>query len=286
MLLYSIFILSRFERVLGLLPDPLAGQLRGNLSGMAIATEIVAFVPPVLFFFFLSKRDRKKIDWFSFVPFDFWSFIVSLALWVPVAALIVNIGIFMGVDNGFIDPLRTSVPKLNIFATCIVPAILEEFFMRGAVLTSLRKGGRTFAVFFSSVCFAMLHGNLYNFLGPFLAGLVFAVMTVLTGSVLPAIGAHFIHNAFSYYIGSAVLKISNQISMEIVLFAIIVLFLLLTYVTLSQFQNVLLYEEVSEAKGMAEKPLRGIIFATVLSIPMLGYYLFFCHNVGLFAWPF
>lgn len=284
MLLYSILMLSQFDRVVGLMPEQLVKLLSFNMSVMAIVTEIVAFAPPVLFFWLLLRKRGERAGWVSFVPFRFWPFIGSVALWVPVAALIVNIGVFMGVDNGLVDPLLSVVPNLNIFATCIVPAILEELFMRGSILTSVGKGGKSFAIFFSSVCFAMLHGNMHNFLGPFLAGLIFAIMTVLTGSVVPAIVAHFINNAFSSYASTVILKISSQISMEIILFTIIVVFLLLTYVALSQYQNILLYEEAEEKK-IDSKERQGTIFATLSSIPVLGFILFFFYNAGMIFGP-
>lgn len=284
MLLYSILVLSQFERIFFSLPPSWAGLLQKDLSAAAIGTEVLAFVPPVLFFLWVNRKNGGENKWFSAVPLRFWPFAASLALWVPIATLIVNIGVFMGMDGGGrIDPV-VSAPQLNIFATCLVPAVLEEFFMRGAVLTSLRKGGRAFAVFFSSVCFAMLHGNLHNFLGPFLAGLAFAAMTVLTGSVLPAVAAHFIHNAFAYYAGGMILKVANFISMEVILAVIVLLFLLLTYLALSQYQAVLLQEEESGGPPAAEnRPGWGTVLPLLSSVPIVCFFLLFLHNTGLFT---
>ena len=107
-----------------------------------------------------------------------------------------SLGLF-GIENG-ID-LSTNAKSLveiilGIIAVAIIPPLVEEFVFRGILLGKLRKYGDAFAVFMSSVLFALMHGNIVQIPFTFIVGLVLAFMTVKTESVLPAIVVHFIIN--------------------------------------------------------------------------------------------
>ena len=50
------------------------------------------------------------------------------------------------------------------------------------------------AILISALCFALITGTPSNFLGPLAAGLLFGYMTLITGSVWPAVIGHFFNN--------------------------------------------------------------------------------------------
>lgn len=86
---------------------------------------------------------------------------------------------------------------LVIISTAVVPALVEEFAMRGAVLGALRKFGDGFAIFVSSIIFALMHGNLVQIPFAFIVGLGLGYAVVKTGSVWTGVVIHFINNFIS-----------------------------------------------------------------------------------------
>ena len=81
-----------------------------------------------------------------------------------------------------------------IFTISVMPAIVEEFAFRVVVLGSLRRYSDTFAIFASAALFGLVHGNFVQIPFAFMVGLVFAYITINTGSVIPAMIIHFLNN--------------------------------------------------------------------------------------------
>ncbi|MBR1730844.1 MAG: CPBP family intramembrane metalloprotease, partial [Ruminococcus sp.] len=70
----------------------------------------------------------------------------------------------------------------------------DEFLFRGVVLGKLRFFGDSFALFMSSMVFALMHGNIIQIPFAFIVGLALAFLTVKTNSLLPSMAVHFIVN--------------------------------------------------------------------------------------------
>ena len=84
-----------------------------------------------------------------------------------------------------------------LIATAIVPALIEEFALRGIVLGSLRKYGDTFALIASSICFGIMHSNFEQIPFAFMVGLFLGFSVIKTGSLRVAIAVHFYNNLIS-----------------------------------------------------------------------------------------
>lgn len=83
---------------------------------------------------------------------------------------------------------------LSVIATAIVPALVEEFAMRGLVLGSLRKFGNGFALVASSICFGIMHGNFVQMPFAIVVGLFLGFTVIKTNSLRVAIAVHFVNN--------------------------------------------------------------------------------------------
>lgn len=83
------------------------------------------------------------------------------------------------------------------FALAFLPAVSEELFFRGAVLSSYQNRSYSAAVFGSAFLFALLHASPYNLIGPFFAGMIYALLALLFDSVYPALLAHLINNTLT-----------------------------------------------------------------------------------------
>lgn len=100
-------------------------------------------------------------------------------------------------------------PYLFAFVTAIVAPITEELFFRGFLFKGLReKYGWVNALMFSSIIFALFHGQIATLIPTFLLGALFAYMYQRTESVYPGMILHFIVNAM----GVAVLLAADQMS--------------------------------------------------------------------------
>ena len=96
---------------------------------------------------------------------------------------------------GWLD--QTPLP-LVIFALALVPAFCEELFFRGYVLSGLRSGLRTAgALVVMAIAFGLYHYDPHRFVGTAALGLLLGLIVVASGSVYPAMLAHFMHNAIS-----------------------------------------------------------------------------------------
>lgn len=83
----------------------------------------------------------------------------------------------------------------NIVILAVVPAICEELIFRGIIFNGLKQYGVKTAVIGSALLFALIHGNIQQTLYPIIFGVVLAIITLKTNSLIPAIAAHFTNNA-------------------------------------------------------------------------------------------
>ena len=86
---------------------------------------------------------------------------------------------------------------LMFIKVAVVPALIEEFAVRGVMLPVFRRYGDTFAVVASSAVFALLHANLVQFPFAFSVGLVLGYIACRTNSIWYGVLIHALNNAVS-----------------------------------------------------------------------------------------
>jgi ABC-2 type transport system permease protein/sodium transport system permease protein len=112
---------------------------------------------------------------------------------------------------GTLDPLTREflqIPFWIIFATsALIPAIAEEFFFRGFVLSAFRhrvSNGR--AILYSALIFGLFHVingstlSIERFIPTVLIGLALGLLAVRTRSLWPGILTHTIHNGLLFWL--------------------------------------------------------------------------------------
>lgn len=82
----------------------------------------------------------------------------------------------------------------ELLGAVILAPIGEELIYRGVVLRCSAKISQKFAIFFSAFIFGIMHGNPYQFVLGFLLGIPLAMVTLKTGSIVPAIICHMTNN--------------------------------------------------------------------------------------------
>ena len=92
-------------------------------------------------------------------------------------------------------PETLPVAVLYIAALAIVPAIAEESFFRGALLTGLLDGSRRVtAAVLTTAAFALMHGSAANLPSLLVVSLMLTLLMLHTGRIAVPMSAHFFYN--------------------------------------------------------------------------------------------
>ena len=110
-----------------------------------------------------------------------------------------------------------------IVKTAVLPALIEEFAMRGVVMQSLRKYGDWFAIIMSSLVFALLHGNMVQIPFAFIAGIAIGYAVTVTGSMWTGILIHFLNNLASIIMQIGIDNCSETVSAVITMSVVFVI---------------------------------------------------------------
>lgn len=172
--------------------------------------EFILLIPIAVIFLW------RRVSWIAlgFKPFNRDALALGCGLLVAVYVLVIINNLIMmalGVvtQADVISDILGEIdaPYLFAFTTAIVAPITEEMFFRGFLFKGLReKYGWVNALMFSSIIFALFHGQLATLLPTFLLGALFAYMYQRTESIFPGMVLHFTVNAM----GALVLLLANQ----------------------------------------------------------------------------
>ncbi len=95
-----------------------------------------------------------------------------------------------------INPTGVGTYFLALFLLAVIPAIEEELIFRGIIFNGLRSRFKDYqAILISAVLFALMHGNLQQFVYPIFLGIILAWVVMRTGSLVSSILVHMINNA-------------------------------------------------------------------------------------------
>jgi membrane protease YdiL (CAAX protease family) len=83
----------------------------------------------------------------------------------------------------------------NLIVIGLIAPVCEEVLLRGAFQGTLERRGPVRAIAWTSLVFGVIHMNPFNFIGPILMGVGLGLVVWRTGSILPAILWHAVHNS-------------------------------------------------------------------------------------------
>ena len=115
------------------------------------------------------------------------------APWSPAFCLVV----FLGLANagnlfGGLDLF------IRYFSLCVVPAVLEEIYFRGALQGIMRPSGSSVAIFAPALLFALLHLDLAQSITALVCGIFLGWLVERSGSILPGMLLHFTNNTLAF----------------------------------------------------------------------------------------
>lgn len=101
------------------------------------------------------------------------------------------------VTHAFLRADTISVLLFNLFMIAVIPALGEEFMFRGVVLRIMKDWSRSahVAIWLSAILFSFIHMQFLGFFPRMILGVLFGYMVVWSGSIWPAVVAHFVNNA-------------------------------------------------------------------------------------------
>ncbi len=167
---------------------------------------------------------------------------------------------------------------IMIIYTCIGAPVTEEIFFRGMVLKSFSKASQRFGIFFSAVLFGLAHSNIPQFLLAFMVGVFLAHITLIHGSLIPAMIVHACVNTYSTIASELDLKGSALIIFNEI------------FIVLAMLGLVALLIFASKERLPATTPAqtrRGFSLAILTPLAALAFILQICYTLSLiFSSPF
>ncbi|MBQ7595385.1 MAG: CPBP family intramembrane metalloprotease [Clostridia bacterium] len=174
---------------------------------VSVFTSVIGvMVPFYIASLFYSEKDRERC-------IDFGRPVSSRAFWLAVVAglAVCLAGDYLsGGFTGFVSALGIDFKDVDlnnpstagqffmqILQIAVVPAVAEEFAVRGVVMQPLRKYGDRFAIIMSSLIFALMHGNMLQIPFAFIAGIALGYFAISTGSIWTSVAIHLCNNLFS-----------------------------------------------------------------------------------------
>ncbi len=193
--------------IVSFLPKAAEGFVRyQNYIQLGLIT-LLTFIVPIMVYgvAFWRKTDRSDAEEMRFNNFSekLVGFIVLMAVSGQFVMALLNMpfGKLFGSGEGGLIPQTGGEVLVALIVTAFLPGVLEEFWMRGIVLSVYERRSTFVAITFTTIMFALLHGSITKLPGILLLGFVAAVITIRTNSVYAAMLYHIINNATSVLFG-------------------------------------------------------------------------------------
>lgn len=118
---------------------------------------------------------------------------------IPITTFLLNISVmFVGDQMNFLFEDMLKEPMWYLFLTiCIMPAISEEFVLRGLMLHHYKGLKWKDQILMSGILFGLFHMNINQFSYSLFLGMVLALAVMITKSLWASIYIHFLNNLIS-----------------------------------------------------------------------------------------
>ena len=173
-----------------------------------VASFFYIFIPFLITFAVVRKRE-PEVEFFPFgkikpkrallcIPIGLAVCLAANIITNLLIQLLSSAGVELSQPSDSMAKIET-VPALllSLAATAIMPALLEEFALRGVIMQPMRKYGMAFAIICSSVIFGIMHGNLIQAPFAFIVGLGLAFFAIKCGSLWIGVIIHMLNNGYS-----------------------------------------------------------------------------------------
>lgn len=172
----------------------------------AVGAEMMIYLMTFLYSFFICRKHKDSIH----VPIGkieagkTFHALGMAVCGVPVAMLLNALGcMFSNSGAEMSEDVNIYPVGLAVIVFAIVPAIVEEYIFRGAILGAYMNVDVKASILISSIFFALLHFSLGSVLYGFLFGCLFAYVRIVTGNMLYSIIMHCAFNSVNVLLSYA-----------------------------------------------------------------------------------
>ena len=155
-----------------------------------------------------QKSEEETLTFGGFIKFFLISYFIMVLLNLFTMGFLWIVGNFKGSD--VVNPLENVISNSSVLATIIFAGILspiiEEVLFRGVMLNKLRTYGDKIAIITTALLFGLFHENFSQFFYAVGLGMIFAYVTLKTGTIKYSIGLHIMINMMGSVIGTQVLN--------------------------------------------------------------------------------
>ncbi|WP_458406619.1 CPBP family intramembrane glutamic endopeptidase [Anaerotignum sp.] len=166
-------------------------------SAYMLLAQFLCFLPPVAFYFFYTKKDVKQT--LRLKPLGWKNTLLIIFFAVSIQPVMSFLSYLMALF--FPNPVEQSIEGIqqsglivSMLSVAVIPAILEETFSRGILLSGYQFLGKWKAAFASALLFGLLHMNPQQFPYAFVVGFIFCFLVERTDSLFAGILPHMIIN--------------------------------------------------------------------------------------------
>lgn len=160
-------------------------------------------------------------------------------------------------DFSITNPSASAIVFEVLYLVVVAP-IAEELIFRGLVLKTVAPYGKKLAIIVSASLFGLMHGNIKQFAGAFVCGIIFAAVDIKYGSILPSIVIHVLNNLLPviYNIGDAVDSKALTVIYFVLLYSIVLIGI---YIFISTYKSFSIGEEPKSELSYAER-IKAVVF--------------------------
>ena len=196
-ILFLCLIIWHVSNFLGLID--LIVLLNLNTTVTMIIIQLLLFLPIVVY---LILEKVNITEWVPFQGIGIATVLQTVLLTFLIMPLVafINLVSMTFSTNMVSESLGTMTENpflVNLFMIAVLPAVLEEIVFRGIFYRAYREKGVVGAMILSSVTFGLMHMNFNQFCYAFVLGVIFCILVEATGSIFPAMIAHFVINGQS-----------------------------------------------------------------------------------------
>ncbi len=183
-----------------------AGEITSSLAYTIIYSLCTCVLYLAIFFIYnkFAKVSFKAVNLKFKMPWRTYLILIAVGI-----ISLFGINYFIGATDNFLSligfPVQEGLPLVNpttfplyllaILLMAVIPAICEELLFRGVILQGLRsRFGDWASIALSALMFALMHGNLQQFVYPFILGGIMGWLVLRTGSLVSSMLVHFINN--------------------------------------------------------------------------------------------
>ncbi len=202
--------------------------------GVMLVYALVFFLPMLLY---VKRRGKKGKEMMRLrgLPVKYIPFTIGISVAICMICGILNVLGYLAFSswstagqNTALFDFTTQNPLVLFLTMVLLPAVTEELLLRGIALSEYEQYGTARAVVLTALIFALFHANPVQMLSLFVAGICYALLTLLFDSIWPALMAHMLNNGaallLSYYNNYLTYILEDPLFL---IFAVIAIFLIL-----------------------------------------------------------